>query len=90
MRTLLPFAIILAAAVCGAAEFAIVAVTVELDISVEVTDADTGAPIRGAILELVRSGDGKELAPLEARNAPQTATTNEGGLAHLYAAFGGH
>jgi hypothetical protein len=63
---------------------------VELDISVEVTDADTGAPIRGATVELVRSGDGKELAPLEARNTPHTATTNARGVAHLGATFGGH
>jgi hypothetical protein len=71
-------------------ELAIVAVTVQLDISVEVTDADTGAPIRGVTVELVRSGDGKELAPVEARNAPHAATTNDRGVAHLDAAFGGH
>ena len=73
-----------------ARQLAIVAVTVELDMSVEVTDADTRAPIRGAIVELVRSGDGKELVPDEARNTPHTATTDDHGIAHLKAAFGGH
>ena len=58
--------------------------------SIEVTDADTGAPIRGATVELVRSGDGKELAPLEARKTPHTTTSNDRGVAHLEAAFGGH
>src|SRR4051794_15101693 len=68
-------------------EMAIVTVTVELDMSVEVTDADTGTPIREAIVELVRSGDGKDLAPLEARNTPKTTMTNRRGIAHLEAAF---
>jgi len=71
-------------------EFAIVTVTVELSMSVEVTDADTGAPISGATAELVRSGDGKKLAPHKARNRAQRATTNDRGVAHFEAAFGGH
>jgi hypothetical protein len=71
-------------------EMAIVTVRIELDISVEVTDADTGKPIREATVELVRAGDGKDLAPLEARNTPRTEMTNRRGIAHLDAAFGGH
>jgi hypothetical protein len=71
-------------------EMAIVTVTVDLDMSIEVTDADTGAPVCEATVELVRSGDGKDLAPLETRNTPKTAVTNRRGIAHLEAAFGGH
>ena len=51
-------------------DLALVAVDVQLDISVEVTDADTGAPIRGATVELVRSGIGKELAVRSSKHFP--------------------
>ncbi len=39
---------------------------------------------------LVRVGDGKELAPLEARNSKETQVTDRRGIAQLAAKFGGN
>ena len=71
-------------------DLAIVAVTVELQMFIQVIDADTGAAINGAAITLVRSGDGKELGSLEVQDSKQTQVTGHKGVAHLTAAFGGN
>jgi hypothetical protein len=71
-------------------EIPIGVVTVELDMSVEVTDADTGAPIQGATVTLVRSGNGKEWAPREVRDLHQAQATDGHGIARLNVAFAGN
>jgi hypothetical protein len=70
-------------------ELAIMAVDFELRMSVHVCDAGTGAPISGAVIRFVRSGEGRTLAPDTAKS-DETAKTNRRGAAHLTAALGGN
>jgi hypothetical protein len=69
---------------------AIVAVTVDLQMSIQVTDADTGAAINGAAITLVRSGDGTELASLDVQGSKRTQVTGHKGVAHFRATFAGN
>lgn len=70
-------------------ELAIVAVDFDLTMSLRVSDARTGAPISGAMVRFVRSGEGKTLAPESAKSDQQTKTDRRG-AAHLAATFGGN
>jgi hypothetical protein len=69
-------------------ELAIVAVTFQASMSVRVTDDQTGAPIPGATVRLLRSREGRTLAPDTARS-DQTAGTDRRGTAHLTASLAG-
>lgn len=65
-NALLPLSCVLSASPSASAsqqELAIATINVELQMTVQVVDADTGAPISGATIALVRVGEGKELAP---------------------------
>lgn len=68
-------------------ELAIIAVTVELTMSVRVIDAETGAPISGATVTLVRASDGKNLAPPGIAGSDETQITNHRGTTRLKAGW---
>ena len=68
----------------------IAAVNVELTMSVQVTDAKTRAPISGAMVRLVRSGDGKTLILAVIPGTVELQRTNQRGTARLKGGFGGN